>query len=171
MNRDPRWDPRVGDVLWRPDHPGGFEVVSTAYELGVGLVQATLKHGPVDTIRFESADLFRAFVRNATAADARVFIDFTKGAPMPPLIKLGDKARDSITGYEGIVVARCEWLNGCVRSTLQPARLLKDGSVPKMETFDETQLLLVEPTTSIQAPDAEKPGGPRPDPRPPEAPR
>ena len=34
-------------------------------------------------------------------------------------IKLGQKVRDTITGNEGTVVARTEWLHGCVRVTVQ----------------------------------------------------
>jgi hypothetical protein len=30
-------------------------------------------------------------------------------------IKLGNKVRDLVTGYEGIVIARVEYLNGCVQ--------------------------------------------------------
>lgn len=29
-------------------------------------------------------------------------------------IGLGEKVKDSITGFEGVVVARAEYLNGCV---------------------------------------------------------
>lgn len=31
------------------------------------------------------------------------------------MIKLGTKVRDSITGFEGIVTARAEYLYGCIR--------------------------------------------------------
>jgi hypothetical protein len=35
--------------------------------------------------------------------------------------------KDTITGYSGIVVARHEYLNGCLRFSLQPDKLDKDG--------------------------------------------
>lgn len=54
-------------------------------------------------------------------------------------VKLGDRVRDLITGFEGIVVARCEWLYGCVRLTVQPEKL-KDGKQLETATFDEPQL-------------------------------
>ena len=41
-------------------------------------------------------------------------------------IDLGDVAKDTITGFEGVVVAQSKWLHGCVRMTLQP-RELKEG--------------------------------------------
>jgi len=55
-------------------------------------------------------------------------------------INLGDKVRDLVTGFEGIAVARTEWLNGCFRVTLQSDCLDKDGKVTPSETFDEPQL-------------------------------
>lgn len=54
-------------------------------------------------------------------------------------IDLGDLARDRITGYKGIVVAKTEWLNGCVRVTLQ-AQKLDAGKVPQTESFDVEQV-------------------------------
>lgn len=77
-------------------------------------------------------------------------------------IKLGDVAKDTITGFEGVVVARTEWLNNCVRLSLQPKKLQDNGKPIDSETFDETQLVVVEagprhePVTH---------GGPMPEPR------
>jgi heat shock protein HspQ len=34
-------------------------------------------------------------------------------------IKLGDKVRDKVSGYEGIAVARTEFINGCTQYTVQ----------------------------------------------------
>lgn len=57
-------------------------------------------------------------------------------------IKLGDVAKDTITGFEGVVVSRTEWMNGCVRLQLQPQRL-KDGKPIESNLFDIEQLELV----------------------------
>lgn len=54
-------------------------------------------------------------------------------------IKLGKKVKDSITGYEGVAVARTIWLNGCERIAIQGA-LDKDGNVPDEKWFDISQL-------------------------------
>lgn len=54
-------------------------------------------------------------------------------------ITLGSEVRDTITGFTGIVVARCEWLYGCVRITVQPKQL-HDGKPVDYVTFDEDQL-------------------------------
>jgi hypothetical protein len=44
---------------------------------------------------------------------------------MKDKIKLGDRVRDKVSGYEGIAVARIEFLNGCTQYTI--ARKLKPG--------------------------------------------
>lgn len=54
-------------------------------------------------------------------------------------IELGSKVRDRITGYIGIVVARSEWLYGCVRITVQQEGLDKDNKISH-EVFDEAGL-------------------------------
>lgn len=62
----------------------------------------------------------------------------------PAGLKLGDKARDKISGFSGIVVAITEWLNGCLRITIQPQEL-KDGKPIDNHTFDAEQVEVVEP--------------------------
>lgn len=57
--------------------------------------------------------------------------------------KLGDLAKDSVTGFKGVVVACCEWLHGCARLTLQPQELDKDGKPRETQTFDSLQLVVV----------------------------
>lgn len=64
-----------------------------------------------------------------------------------PNVQLGDKAKDTITGFEGICVARTEWLNGCWRITLQNSKLDKDGKPQEGHTFDEPQLIVTKPKT------------------------
>lgn len=77
------------------------------------------------------------------------------------MITLGDTARDTITGFTGVVIADTKWLHGCRRLTLQP-RELKDGKPVESMTFDEPQLVKVE-TTPAEASSAAG-GGPRPEP-------
>ena len=76
-------------------------------------------------------------------------------------IALGDLARDTVTGFQGIVIARCFWLQGCVRSTLQPQALTKDGKPIEAQTFDELQLELRKKRAVVSA---RQTGGPRPEP-------
>ena len=59
------------------------------------------------------------------------------------MIALGDRVKDRISGLAGIVVAKTEWLYGCVRVAVQPEKIGKDGKPLEMQTFDEPQLDLV----------------------------
>lgn len=58
-------------------------------------------------------------------------------------IKLGMKARDIVTGLEGIITARTEFLNGCVRYIIQPPMNKKDNSVPNESWFDQQQIEII----------------------------
>lgn len=79
---------------------------------------------------------------------------------MTKTINLGDEARDTITGFAGVVIGDTKWLHGCRRLTLQP-RELKDGKPIDPISFDEPQLELV--STAAASGTSEK-GGPRPEP-------
>ncbi len=74
-------------------------------------------------------------------------------------VQLGDLAEDTVTGFEGVCVARTEWLNGCWRMTLQPKALDKDGKPCAAETFDDFQLRVVRAKT--QPVGSKETGGPR----------
>lgn len=78
------------------------------------------------------------------------------------MIALGDKARDRVTGFEGVAVAKTTWLSGCDRFTLQPSGLTAEGKTFDSETFDVTQLEVVgAAAVQIERRDT---GGPRPEP-------
>lgn len=55
---------------------------------------------------------------------------------------LGDRAKDKVTGYTGIVVAKTHWLNGCVRVNIQ-SEALKDGKPLDAEGFDSEQVEVI----------------------------
>ena len=55
------------------------------------------------------------------------------------MITLGNKVKDSITGFEGIAIARIEYLNGCVSFEVRPLEL-KDGLLQDTEWIDDQQL-------------------------------
>lgn len=57
--------------------------------------------------------------------------------------QLGSLVKDKLTGFEGIVVCRAQWLNGCNVYSVKP-RQLKDGAPQDSHSFDEPQLELVE---------------------------
>lgn len=57
------------------------------------------------------------------------------------MVNLGDKCKDKVTGFEGVAVARTEWLYNCTRITVQPP-VGKDGKHPDNATFDEPSLIV-----------------------------
>ncbi len=81
------------------------------------------------------------------------------------MIKLGNRVKDTITGFAGIAVARTEWDYGCVRISVQPEKLDKDGKVRDTETFDEQRLGVIKETRpKVSRVSTAGPGGPRPAP-------
>jgi len=56
--------------------------------------------------------------------------------------KLGDRVKDTITGFEGIVGSRTQWITNCNTYGLQSEKL-KDGVPQDRQHFDEPQLTLV----------------------------
>jgi len=56
---------------------------------------------------------------------------------------LGDVAKDKITGFEGVIIGRHQWLNNCNTYSIKP-RTLKDGAPQDSQSFDEPQLDLAE---------------------------
>lgn len=88
---------------------------------------------------------------------------------MKPAVKLGDEAKDTVTGFKGIAVAITTWLNGCQRITLQPQKVQKDGKVSESATFDIEQIVVLKaaackaypPVVEVARP--KESGGPMPD--------
>lgn len=54
------------------------------------------------------------------------------------MVRLGQKVRDKITGFEGTAIARCEYLTGCVQFGVVPASA--DGKMPDCAYIDEMRL-------------------------------
>jgi heat shock protein HspQ len=61
---------------------------------------------------------------------------------MASKIKLGDIARDTITGFEGIVVAHTRYLSNIDRWSINP-RKVKDGKPVESRSFDASQVSYV----------------------------
>jgi len=78
-------------------------------------------------------------------------------------IGLGDKVRDIITGFTGIVTVRSEYLNKCVRMGVQ-SQELKDGVPVDTSFFDEEQLELIA-SAEVKITKVNKTGGDREVPR------
>jgi hypothetical protein len=57
--------------------------------------------------------------------------------------KIGDIAKDNITGFSGLIDAKIEYLTGCTQFRLQP-RELKDSKIQECVWFDENRLTTTE---------------------------
>ena len=54
--------------------------------------------------------------------------------------RMGQKVRDKITGFEGIIVGVHKWITGCDQYTVQPIKEENKTEYPKSETFDDGRL-------------------------------
>lgn len=59
------------------------------------------------------------------------------------MINLGDKVKDRVTGYEGIVICKTEYLNGCDQCGVK-CSILKDGMPQDAVYVDAAQLEVIE---------------------------
>ena len=77
------------------------------------------------------------------------------------MIELGKKARDKITGFEGIITGRCQYLTGCDQYSLVPKAV--DGKIESAQWFDEGRIEVIgEGVTAAQV-TAPARGGPNRD--------
>lgn len=58
------------------------------------------------------------------------------------MIELGDKVKDGVSGFTGIVTARTDYINKCVRFEVSPAKT-DQGKLLDAYWFDEEQLIVV----------------------------
>lgn len=52
------------------------------------------------------------------------------------MVQLGDRVRDKVTGFEGVVVSRTEWLHGADFVQVQPPTVDAAGAPAAMQQFD-----------------------------------
>ena len=75
-------------------------------------------------------------------------------------IKLGVKAKDKVTGFEGIVIAKTEWLTGCDQYVLK--QKAKEGVLPDDgQWFDEGMLVVIGEGIHAKEVKSKRPGGPK----------
>jgi hypothetical protein len=82
--------------------------------------------------------------------------------------KLGTRARDLITDYQGIVVSKTEWFGGKKRVGIQ-SKDLHDGKAIPIHDFDVTCVEVLDPKQlfgDVEANVQAGPGGPFPEPKP-----
>ena len=69
-------------------------------------------------------------------------------------MKLGSITKDQITGFKGMIIARCEYLTGCVQYLVTKTSI-KSGDSPDGVWFDESRL-----DSKLFAADRKAAGGP-----------
>ena len=80
-------------------------------------------------------------------------------------IKLGSHVKDIYTGFEGLAIAKSEWLYGCNTVGIQPMELNKDGEVGATQWFDEQRIEVIKKTApKHSATSKADTGGPRDNP-------
>lgn len=77
------------------------------------------------------------------------------------MIELGKKARDKITGFEGILIGHCRYLTGCDQYGIVPPA--KDGEVKNSQWFDEGRIEIVGDGVTSAAVASRENGGPNRD--------
>jgi hypothetical protein len=87
-------------------------------------------------------------------------VSFDKGEKMT--INLGDKVRDKITGFEGIVTGHCSYISGCDQISVQPQMKKGDTDRPTGMWIDIDCCEVIEaeavPVASVRAPQNIRPG-------------
>jgi len=73
------------------------------------------------------------------------------------MIKLGQKAKDKVTGFEGIIVGKAEYLFGCNQFGLAPEA--KDGKINGTSWFDEGRIEVLGRGILPEEVTTKKPGG------------
>lgn len=76
------------------------------------------------------------------------------------MVELGQKAKDKVTGFTGIIIGRCKYLYGCTQYGLVPES--KDGKTSEAVWFDEGRLIIVGRGILPKEVKAKKNGGPQP---------
>jgi hypothetical protein len=71
-------------------------------------------------------------------------------------VQLGDKVKDTVSGLEGIAVARSEYLNGCRQIAIEMAA---EKGERKTEWVDEQRVAILECEAFKPLPSSAKTGG------------
>lgn len=73
---------------------------------------------------------------------------------------VGQEVKDKVSGYQGIIMGRSQYLTGCNRYSIQNRKLTKEGKPADWQTFDEDVLIFVGPGVCKKEVRGKKPGGP-----------
>lgn len=77
------------------------------------------------------------------------------------MIELGQKAKDKITGFEGILTGRAQYLYGCDQYVITPPAI--EGKCGNGEWFDEGRIEITGAGVAPASVQVAKPGGPNRD--------
>ena len=78
------------------------------------------------------------------------------------MANLGDKVKDRINGFTGIVTGRAEYLYGCVQVLVAPTVIGKDGKHPDSVWLDEDRVAVTKASVvGSPASAAVRAGGPQ----------
>lgn len=80
------------------------------------------------------------------------------------MIPLGQEVKDEVTGFVGIVIAKSEYLNGCIRYAVQ-APMNKEGKVEEAEWIDGEQLTQTKRKNKFAKKEVKQSGGPQTTPK------
>jgi hypothetical protein len=69
----------------------------------------------------------------------------------------GKKGKDKVTGFEGVITAKCFYMYGCAQYLLTP-KVDKDGKKQEGNWFDEGRIEVFEEEISVESVKAEKNG-------------
>lgn len=75
-------------------------------------------------------------------------------------MKLGDKVRDKLTGFEGIITGQAQYITGCNQALVKPQGLKEDGAMREAEWMDEQRLEVVQ-AGAFSLDNGRTPGGPQ----------
>ncbi len=75
-------------------------------------------------------------------------------------IELGDLVKDIVTGAEGIVMCRSDYLTGCTHMAIEQRKVKPDGSMPDWLHIDVRRLKLLKKNVIKLYLKAVDPGGP-----------
>lgn len=59
------------------------------------------------------------------------------------MIQLGDRVRDTVSGFEGIALARMEAIHEATQFRVHPTELATDGKIKDSVWLDETRLKVI----------------------------
>lgn len=69
-------------------------------------------------------------------------------------LKLGQEAKDKVTGFQGILTGYCHYITGCDQYLIQP-KCEKNTTFPEAQWIDEGKIELIEGGRSFEKEDIE----------------